>query len=336
MNYFLGVDAGNTKTIALVAHSDGTILGAGRSGCGDIYTAACGDDLPSVAAAVDAALRPTGIQPHQLMAGGFSMAGADYPEDFAFITAAVRRWGYGQTVTVVNDAIGPLWAGTDDGIGVAVACGTSAATGARAGAGRVWHSSFWQHPTGGHELGRKALQAVFAAEIGIGPATALREQVLAFYDETDVARVLHRMTARNTSEGNTVRHLARILLDTAHDGDHVAATIVQEHGAGLGALAVVAARQVGLGAQSFPLVLTGGVLRHPTHLLAEALVTRVHSEMPHARPVQSRFEPAIGALFLAMQSVELPIGEDVRARVAASSPPSSFFKSDEEYLDDMR
>src|SRR2546426_11971918 len=39
MHYVLGVDGGNTKTIALVASLDGAILGAGRGGCGDIYNA---------------------------------------------------------------------------------------------------------------------------------------------------------------------------------------------------------------------------------------------------------------------------------------------------------
>src|SRR6185312_1179927 len=37
MSYVLGVDAGNTKTVALVARLDGTVVGAGRAGCGDIY-----------------------------------------------------------------------------------------------------------------------------------------------------------------------------------------------------------------------------------------------------------------------------------------------------------
>jgi N-acetylglucosamine kinase-like BadF-type ATPase len=38
--YLLGVDGGNTKTIALVARSDGAIVGAGRAGCSDVYGAA--------------------------------------------------------------------------------------------------------------------------------------------------------------------------------------------------------------------------------------------------------------------------------------------------------
>jgi N-acetylglucosamine kinase-like BadF-type ATPase len=39
MTYVLGVDGGNTKTIALIARHDGTIVGAGRGGRGDIYGA---------------------------------------------------------------------------------------------------------------------------------------------------------------------------------------------------------------------------------------------------------------------------------------------------------
>ena len=39
MPHVLDVDAGNTKTVALVALLDGTIVGSGRAGCGDIYGA---------------------------------------------------------------------------------------------------------------------------------------------------------------------------------------------------------------------------------------------------------------------------------------------------------
>ena len=35
----LGVDGGNTKTIAVVARSDGTVLGTGSAGCSDVHNA---------------------------------------------------------------------------------------------------------------------------------------------------------------------------------------------------------------------------------------------------------------------------------------------------------
>jgi hypothetical protein len=36
-SFMLGVDGGATKTVALVARPDGSIVGAGRAGCGCIY-----------------------------------------------------------------------------------------------------------------------------------------------------------------------------------------------------------------------------------------------------------------------------------------------------------
>ncbi|MBK8021405.1 MAG: hypothetical protein IPK19_08220 [Chloroflexi bacterium] len=80
MTLLLGVDGGNTKTIAILAAEDGTILGAGRSGCSDIYGA------PSPAAAVeelersvDAALTEAGRARSEVMTACFSLAGADWP-----------------------------------------------------------------------------------------------------------------------------------------------------------------------------------------------------------------------------------------------------------------
>lgn len=329
MTYFLGVDAGNTKTIALVAHADGHVVGTGRSGCGDIYVASRGEEIPSVNAAVEEALSAAGLRASEISAGGFSMAGADYAEDFTFIESAMRRASYGKSITVVNDGIGPLWANAEDGVGVAVTCGTGAATGARNADGRLWHSSFWQNPTGGHDLGWKVLHAAFAAELGTGPKTALSERVLVFFGESDVEQILHRLTRRGAKEGHKVRHLVVELLNVAHESDPVATRIVQAHGEGLGAIASVAARKVGLGDEPFPLVLAGGVLRHHTHLLADALVGRVRAEMPLVQPVVSRFEPVVGALLMAMASAGLPTGTATHQRIAETMPGSELFKSDE-------
>ena len=70
MSYVLGVDGGNTKTIALVASADGRIVGVGRSGCSDIYGAASPEAaLGEADAAVAAALSAAGIQREALAAG---------------------------------------------------------------------------------------------------------------------------------------------------------------------------------------------------------------------------------------------------------------------------
>src|SRR6186997_1729601 len=111
MTYILGVDGGNTKTIALVARTDGTIVGAGRGGCGDIYGAAGpAGAIAEIERAVRAALAAAEAQPNMLAASAFSLAGADWPEDFALFEAELLQRGFSRTLTVVNDALGALWA----------------------------------------------------------------------------------------------------------------------------------------------------------------------------------------------------------------------------------
>src|SRR5258707_4321069 len=153
MNYVLAVDGGNTKTIALVAALDGTILGAGRGGCADIYNAPAGTQWPNSASAamanveyaVRSALQAAQVKASDLVTAVFNMAGADWPEDFAYIQAAMEERGFGRTILVQNDALGILHAGSADATGVSVGCGTGAATGARSADGRTWHSSMWQN-----------------------------------------------------------------------------------------------------------------------------------------------------------------------------------------------
>src|SRR5712691_2248936 len=144
-NFLLGVDGGNTKCVALVARRDGTIVGAGRAGCSDIYAV---DDpataLAEIDLAVSSALASAGASTDDVEAAGFSLAGADWPEDHDFLRDELsRRLPRVGHLEVVNDALGALRAGASDGVGLAVVCGTGGCVGARSPDGRAWHSSWW-------------------------------------------------------------------------------------------------------------------------------------------------------------------------------------------------
>lgn len=336
MTFILGVDAGNSKTIALVSRLDGTIIGAGRGGCGDIYdslgaygklsaTDTANAALSAVDDAVQAALRQAGVNVGNLMAGAFSMAGADWPEDIAFLRKALLARGYGRSVIVVNDAIGALYAGAPAGPAVAVTCGTGAAIGARGADGRVWHTSHWQEPHGSNDLARKTLRAVYRAELGIDPPSSLTSRVPAYFGRTCVEEVLHLFTAREGTPPREVGKLAAVLLDEAGASDRTARRIVQEHGAALGDYALVAVRKVGLSGSPFVLVLAGGVMRHRSGLLAEAIVARVRVVVPAVQPLNSRFEPVVGALFLALEAIGVHVDDHLQEQLAPTLPPAALF-----------
>ena len=156
----LGVDGGNTKTLAVVADADGRVIGTGRAGCGDIYGAESPDAaLRAIADAVAAALGAGSVD-----AAVFSLAGADWPEDFEMLERELRaRLGLPGVVVVVNDALGALRSGSPDWTGMSVVSGTHNAIGARHPDGRVFHLGWWPDGGGARDLGSGGLRAVYRA-----------------------------------------------------------------------------------------------------------------------------------------------------------------------------
>jgi N-acetylglucosamine kinase-like BadF-type ATPase len=254
------------------------------------------------------------------------MAGADWPEDFAYIQAAMEARGFGRTILVQNDALGALHAGSSDNTGVSVICGTGAATGARGPDGRTWHSSHWQDQTQGSvQLARKTLHAVYRSELGIEPPTTLTPRVLDFFRLNTVEEVLHLLTSRIKPTNINIGHLTPILLDEADAGDGLARQIVEEHGRALGNYALVAARRVGIEGTAFTLVLAGGVLRHPSPLLADAIIARVRTTSPQVRPTRYRFEPIIGVLFTALEAANVAIDDALLDNLIPTIPAPALF-----------
>ena len=320
MGVLLGADGGNTKTIALVADRDGTILGAGRSGNSDLYNAPSVDAaLASIAAAAAQALSAAGTAAADVEAACFSLAGADWPEDFELLRRELpAQAGLPGEPLVVNDAVGAIRAGTPDGVGTAVVCGTYGVSSGRNAAGDVFHLGFWPDSCGARHLGREALAAVWRSDLGMGPETSLTRRALETYSVADPMALLYELTRRGGPGSEAVDRLAPAVLDEADSGDEVAAAIVSGQGRILGDQTRVCAERVGLMGGEFPVVLAGGVFRHHSRLLAEALMARI----PGGRPVPAPHEPVVGALLFAFDRAGVTPDE---ARLQATAPPSATY-----------
>lgn len=325
MTLVLGVDGGNSKAIALVARADGTIVGTGRQlGSADIY-AGLEAALTVTRGAVEAALAGAGVTGAAIDRAVFSMAGADWPEDIATLRRAFEREGFGKAVAVVNDGIGALTGAVPHGPAVVVSLGTGAATGARGPDGATWHSSFWQAPHGADELARTAVAAVARSELGIGPATPFRAELLRAAGADDVESLLHRITARAQPPATAVTAaIVRTLFAAAAAGDATAAEIVDRHGAGIGEVAAAAAGRVGADRKPYRLSFCGGLVRAGADRLVAAAVSAI--ERTGQRPVRvaPRWEPAVGALVIGL-STDAPGWEAVADRLDATLPAAELF-----------
>jgi N-acetylglucosamine kinase-like BadF-type ATPase len=315
MTRVLAVDGGNTKTIAVVAGADGVALGSGRGGISDIYNTPTPEHaIDAIEATARQALDAAGVAPGAVDAATFSLAGADWPEDFTLLERALgERLGLPAPPLIVNDALGALRAGSPDWTGVSVVSGTYNAVGARHPDGRVFHLGFWPDGAGGRDIGREGLRAVYHAALGMGPATALTEGALALYGAQDAIGLLHEFTRRGGLAECEIDRLAPVVLDAADAGDAVAQAIVAEKGSILGRQGRACAEQLELPLAGARIVLAGRVYAHPTERLADATM----AELPGAIAVRDPAPPVAGALLLALDR----LGVEADAAVVAGALP---------------
>ena len=220
----LGVDAGNSKTVAVVADVNGRVLGFGRAGNGDIYGAVTEQAaVDAVIAAADAAMTAAyGRADHtRLGHAAFCLAGMDWVSDHEFWTAQLDDRYPGLSRTLHNDGFALLRAGEPERPGGGPVGGHRWRRGRpRSGAG-VDRLVLAAGPAGGGELGRAAFDAVVRADLGIDPATCLTRILLAHLGYDDVSSMLEAGTRRG---GHLPAYagLARDVLDAARGGDEVA------------------------------------------------------------------------------------------------------------------
>ena len=227
-------------------------------------------------------------------------------------TSSAKRFRRRRQILVVNDAVGALWTGTNDGHGVAAAIGTYASV-AASGPGGTWHSSFWSEPAGAVHLAEAALRGACRAELGTGPGTALRERMVTAGGFSNTEQLLHHYTCRERPPRAAIARFARLILDVAESGDEVARSLVRQQSEAVSRSVRAAVRRAGL-QQPYTLVLTGGLFNHGSSLMADAM----SNELPDAHPVVTRLEPATGVALMASHVAGFPL--DRGAAVEAVGP----------------
>ncbi len=298
MRYVIGIDAGGTKTIGLLADETGKVLAKARGGGGNLRVQgelATEKVLYDVLETLDA--------PEPAAAVCLGMAGVDRPADKQVIGGVLRRLGLKRAVRIENDAFIALVAGAPGGTGIVVVSGTgSVAYGVDPG-GRTARSGGWGYLLGdegsAYWLGHAAVRRGIRAADGRGPATTLGERISAklglevpaglvawFYDQE---RFRHR-----------VAELAPLVQEAADDGDDGAEELLGYAALHLARAAQAVERQLEL-PDAYPLVLAGGAFR-----ACPSLHPRIERclDLPRSRPTLLDAEPATGAVALALDALD--------------------------------
>lgn len=297
--FVIGIDAGGTKTEAVLADADGQVLARARRGGANL--AAHGELAveKTLHELIEEALGEHDVRVSAICLG---IAGSDREEDALVIRGIMRRIGLRARIVVTNDALIALVAGTGSGHGVVVIAGTgSIAYGVneRHEAARAGGWGYILADEGsGYWLGRQALRAVVRAADGRGPATQLTPIILEFFKVTR-PQALVREVYRSYLKPGDIARCARAIEQARAAGDAVAAEIAELAAEELTAAARSVIQQLALADQTFPVVLAGGAFL-AVPWLQTALTTRLPEVAPGCHVSLLTEDPALGAVRLAL------------------------------------
>jgi N-acetylglucosamine kinase len=306
MRLFLGVDGGQSGTLAMIGDETGRVVGTGEGG--PCNHAAAGEGRKklegAVAESVGAACTQAGIDVAtvEFEAACFGMSGG--PDDKREILAGILRT---RNLIVTNDAVIALAGATATGQGIITIAGTGSIAFGRNAAGRSARAGGWGYifgdEGGGFDIARQALRASLRMEEGWGPRTALREILLAETGARDVNDLLHRFYTPDWPRSRVAK-LARTVDRTAQDSDAVAAEILRGEAQQLALIAGAVRGQLWREGEPVEVAYIGGVFESSLLLETFRTLVELHDGVRCGPP---RHGPAEGALLEAYRSAGLTV-----------------------------
>jgi N-acetylglucosamine kinase-like BadF-type ATPase len=301
--YFLGVDIGGTKSHALIADGDGNAVGFGSYGPGNHEEVGYEGLRIALQKVTEKALAMAGLTKDQISAGGFGVAGYDWPSERRPTLDAIETIGFKVPVEAVNDTIIGLLAGATQGWGVAVVAGTGTncwGWDKDHHIGRVTGVGYGEHGGAGYLIDQ-ALSSIAYEWTKRGPQTQLTPEFLRLTGATDTPSLIEGIEMGEYYLGSDY---APVVYKIAVGGDPVALSIIQWAGSELGYSALAVIRQLGIEHQEFEVVLVGS-LYEMGEMLISPMRQIITSEAPYARLVHLSAPPVLGGVLLAMEQLGL-------------------------------
>ncbi len=304
----LGVDGGGTKTIAWLAPREApreeSVLGRGQSGASNARTVGFDKAIENIDRAIQLAFEEAQIERDSVSGICIGLAGADREAE----RVPLRQWAeqsrLADRVVVTNDAIPLIYAGFDDGCGIALIAGTGSAAFGRNHAGQIARSGGWGPLFGdegsGYAIVLAGLRAVARASDRRAPETTLLPAFLRVFDVATANDLIPAIYSPSIDRAHIATY-ADLVFTADAGGDPVAAAILDDAAGGLAEMVSAVASQLHFTDSPISLAVTGGVLLNQEAYRARLLqaLGRQGIQVGLVKLVQ---HPVAGALLIAANS----------------------------------
>jgi N-acetylglucosamine kinase-like BadF-type ATPase len=317
MDYFLGVDGGQSHTTALIADEQGRVVGRGRAGASNHTRGPGGRERleRALSEAVGDALREADLLQRGSV-GDFTFCSAHLAltgetDDKVEIVGQLLR---AEHLTVAHDAPGALAGALAGQGGVIVLAGTGSVAygevrkGGAAKAARVGgHGYLFGDEGSAFALAREALALALRLEDReMEEGRALKETLRLHFKRDSLRDIAQSCYAEEISRDQLASFAAR--LDRLAQRDDVAAVALLNAAADeLAELAEAVVVKLGVTRRQLKVSHGGGVFK--SRLLLRRFAASVKARLPKAEVVAPRFGPDVGALLLAYRDAGHKITE---------------------------
>ncbi|WP_338068698.1 N-acetylglucosamine kinase [Paenibacillus nanensis] len=307
---FLGIDAGGSKTHALLVNEKGKVVGQGMSGNGNHQTA-FQKAREHIEAACNEALAAGGAAKEDVTFAYFGLAGADREPDYAILRPMIASLGYERHAIACDTMIG-MRAGTRRSYGAVIISGTGFNAAAR--------------NVKGEELQYGGFGYLFGDGLGSGSDLAVHafRTAVRSWEGREAPSILEQLVPEKMGYPTVQamyddaldhgkrppKELAKLMFEAAGAGDAVAIRILREAGLEHGNAVNALIKRLGMQEETFDVVLTGSVLsRGSTSHMIDAIKEAVGAAAPNASVVKLSADPVIGAVMSAMDSSGITIDD---------------------------
>lgn len=319
---YLGIDAGHGHTDAVIGDDSGRLLGRGAGGpSGDHPDEPGGRDR--VKAALDAAIRDAldtasaGSITRVVFTGVHCAMTSAYAEKAPILSELIKA----DKIDVGDGAPAALWGATGGDPGIVVIGGIGAVAYGEAWNGAKVSAGGWGYLFGGEGGGfwmaAEGLRAAAAAQDRIGPATLLVERARQHFARDTLNEIVADFYAGRIPRDRLATFAERVYA-SAIEGDVRSREIVERTGDALAELVWSVRSALPFPAESMDIAPVGAMFG--LRLVRDTFWRELQADLPLAKLVTPRFDPAVGALIGAYKAAGIYRSE-LQAELESCCPP---------------
>ena len=302
--YYLGVDGGGTKTTVALMNDAREVVGEGAAGPSNPLRVGVETAVSNIVKAADQAMDEAGVLRVDIASATLGLAGVRRAD----IKQSIRKSFTDQIrirrTTVITDAEIALFATTLGKPGLVVIAGTGSVCLGKNEKGRMAIAGgggpLAGDEGGGVGIAQTALHAVAKASDGRGIGTVLTDRASEYFRASGPENLIVAIYSPQV-DNTRIAGFAKFVVDAAHEGDAVAATILQEAGSELGLAACAVIDKLGLRRQKVPIGCVGSVF-HAGKILTDPMIETIHTIAPKAFLTQPQMAPANAAALMALMN----------------------------------